>query len=117
MIIDTLWCNHLDISIKCRLVFFVFLLVIANDFAELDSSNPKLMNKSRILRIARGSGHRVEEMEDLMEKYKLMATIPKRRDMSAVSQNRNSQRMIPPQMLNHISRLGGLKDFMKMGWT
>ena len=99
---------------------FCLLLVIANDFAELDSSNPKLMNESRILRIARGSGRRVEEMRDMMEMYKNLKgglTMPKRRDMSAVSQNRNSQRMIPPQMLNHISRLGGLKDFMKMGWT
>ncbi|WOH11826.1 hypothetical protein DCAR_0831320 [Daucus carota subsp. sativus] len=95
--------------------FMIMMDSMTNE--ELDSSNPKLMNKSRILRIARGSGHRVEEMEEMMEKYKLMATIPKRRDMSAVSQNRNSQRMIPPQMLNHISRLGGLKDFMKMGWT
>lgn len=45
---------------------------------ELDSSNPKLMNESRVMRIARGSGHQVREVLEMMEEYKRLAKIWKR---------------------------------------
>ncbi|CAA3027105.1 signal recognition particle 54 kDa 2 [Olea europaea subsp. europaea] len=42
---------------------------------ELNSSNPMLMNESRIKRIARGSGRQVKDVEEMMEEYKRLAKI------------------------------------------
>ncbi|PQM41843.1 signal recognition particle 54 kDa protein 2 [Prunus yedoensis var. nudiflora] len=61
---------------------------------ELDSSNPKLMNVSGIIRIARGSGLEIREVVEMFEEYKRLAKIwskvkglkiPKKGEMSALS--------------------------------
>ncbi|MED6201258.1 hypothetical protein PIB30_093084 [Stylosanthes scabra] len=92
---------------------------------ELDSSNPKIMNESRIMRIARGSGRQVREVMEMLEEYKRLAKIwskmkglkfPKKGDMSALSRNMNAQQMgkvLPPQMLQQIGGMGGLQSLMK----
>ncbi|GAA0175391.1 RNA metabolism protein [Lithospermum erythrorhizon] len=70
---------------------------------ELDSSNLKLMNESRIGRIARGSGRPLREM-------------PKKGETSSLSRNMNAQHMgkfLPPQMLKKIGGMGGLQTLMK----
>ncbi|KNA12750.1 hypothetical protein SOVF_123090, partial [Spinacia oleracea] len=81
---------------------------------ELDSSNPKLMTDSRIMRIARGAGCHVREVMNMLEEYKRLAKIwskmkglkiPKKGEMSALSRNMNAQHMskvLPPQMLKQI---------------
>ncbi|GAU40100.1 hypothetical protein TSUD_389500 [Trifolium subterraneum] len=90
---------------------------------ELDSSNPKLMNESRMMRIARGSGHQVKEVLEMMEVYKSLAKMtmfkmPKG-NMSALSSrdmNVNLQQMgktIPPQILKQLGGIGGLQTIMK----
>ncbi|OIW19219.1 hypothetical protein TanjilG_20344 [Lupinus angustifolius] len=97
---------------------------------QLDSSNPKIMNESRMMRIARGSGRLVKEVMEMMEEYKRLAKIwskmkglkiPKKGDMSALSRNMNAQHMskvLPPQMLKQIGGMGGLQSLMKqMGST
>ncbi|KAL5703616.1 signal-recognition-particle GTPase [Ranunculus cassubicifolius] len=78
---------------------------------ELDSTNPKLMNESRMMRIARGSGRSVREVMEMLEEYKRLVKIwskmkglkiPKKGDMSAMARNNNAQTMgkvLPPQML------------------
>ncbi|CAL2277756.1 unnamed protein product [Prunus armeniaca] len=38
--------------------------------AELDSLNPELMNESRIIRIAQGSGLEIREVLEMFEEYK-----------------------------------------------
>ncbi|OAY79496.1 Signal recognition particle 54 kDa protein 2 [Ananas comosus] len=92
---------------------------------ELDSTNPKLMNESRIMRIARGSGRPVKDVMDMLEEYKRLAKIwskmkglkiPKKGEMSALSRNVNAQQMskfLPPQMLKQIGGMGGLQSLMK----
>ncbi|KAM3269025.1 signal recognition particle 54 kDa protein 1 isoform X2 [Capsicum chacoense] len=40
---------------------------------ELDSTKPKIMTESRIMRIARGSGHLVHEVLEMLEEYKRLA--------------------------------------------
>ncbi|KAL5722691.1 signal-recognition-particle GTPase [Ranunculus cassubicifolius] len=79
--------------------------------SELDSTNPKLMNESRMMRIARGSGRSVREVMEMLEEYKRLVKIwskmkglkiPKKGDMSAMARNNNAQTMgkvLPPQML------------------
>jgi signal recognition particle subunit SRP54 len=92
--------------------------------------NPKLMNESRIMRIARGSGRHVREVMEMLEEYKRLAKvwskmkglkIPKKGEMSALSRNMNAQHMskvLPPQMLKQIGGMGGLQSLMKqMGST
>lgn len=93
--------------------------------AELDSTNPKIFNDSRALRIARGSGRTVREVVEMLEEYKRLAKvwskmkglkIPKKGDMSALSRNMNVQHMskvLPPQMLKQIGGMGGLQSLMK----
>ena len=93
--------------------------------AELDSTNPKLMNESRIMRIARGSGRQVRDVMEMLEEYKRLAKIwskmkglkiPKKGEMSALSRNMNAQHMskvLPPQMLKQIGGMGGLQNLMK----
>lgn len=93
--------------------------------AELDSSNPKLMTDSRIMRIARGSGRQVGEVMEMLEEYKRLAKIwsklkglkiPKKGEMSALSRNMNAQHMskvLPQQMLKQIGGVGGLQNLMK----
>ncbi|KAL3736806.1 hypothetical protein ACJRO7_025696 [Eucalyptus globulus] len=92
---------------------------------KLDSSNPKIMNDSRIMRIARGSGRHVREVMEMLEEYKRLAKIwskmkglkiPTRGDMNMRSRNMNAQhmsRVLPPQMLKQIGGMGGLQNLMK----
>lgn len=69
---------------------------------ELDSTNPKILTESRIMRIARGSGRLVHEVMEMLEEYKRLAKIfskmkglkiPKKGDMSSLSRNMNAQNM------------------------
>lgn len=83
------------------------------------------MNESRMMRIARGSGRRVQEVGDMLEEYKRLAKIwskmkglkiPKKGEMSSLSRNMNAQHMskvLPPQMLKQIGGMGGLQNLMK----
>ncbi|KAJ1410090.1 SRP/SRP receptor, N-terminal [Sesbania bispinosa] len=87
--------------------------------AKIKRSNPKLMNESRMIRIARGSGRQIREVMEMLEEYKRLAKIwskmkglkiPKKGDMSALSRNMNAQHMskvLPPQMLKQIGGMGG----------
>uniref|UniRef100_A0ACD5W4W5 Uncharacterized protein n=1 Tax=Avena sativa TaxID=4498 RepID=A0ACD5W4W5_AVESA len=86
--------------------------------AELDSSNPKLMNGSRVTRVARGSGRTVRDVLDMLEEYKRLAKVwgkiklPKNLD----PRNTNVQEIVkslPPQMLKHIGGMGGLQSLVK----
>ncbi|KAI3915204.1 hypothetical protein MKX01_035463 [Papaver californicum] len=92
---------------------------------ELDSTNPKIMNESRVMRVARGSGRQLRDVMDMLEEYKRLAKvwgkmkglkIPKKGEMSALSRNMNAQHMskvLPPQMLKQIGGMGGLQNLMK----
>ncbi|KAH6782035.1 Signal recognition particle [Perilla frutescens var. hirtella] len=103
----------------------LFLKLTTKVIAELDSSNPKLMNESRIMRIARGCGRPIRDVMEMLEEYKRLAKIwskmkglkiPKKGDMSALSRNMNAQHMskvLPPQMLKQIGGMGGLQSLMK----
>lgn len=93
---------------------------------ELDSLDPKFMIESRMVRVARGSGHPVKEVMAMMEEYKRLSKvwskmkglkIPKDGGkMSSLSKNMNAQQMskaLPPQMLKQIGGMGGLQNLMK----
>ncbi|KAJ3708116.1 hypothetical protein LUZ61_011821 [Rhynchospora tenuis] len=94
--------------------------------AELDSTNPKLMNESRIIRIARGSGRTVQDVMEMIQLYKMFAKnlsktmkglkVPKKGGMNARSQSMTAQHVskaLPPQMLKQMGGMGGLQSLMK----
>ncbi|XVE89195.1 hypothetical protein DITRI_Ditri19aG0131000 [Diplodiscus trichospermus] len=95
-----------------------------SNWAELDSSNPKLMNESRMMRIARGSGRHIREVMEILEEYKRLAKmwskmkglkIPKNGEMSSSSRNMNAQHMskvLSPQ-IKQLVGVGGLQNLMK----
>ena len=76
------------------------------------------MNKSRINRIARGSGRPVKEVVDVLEEHKRIAKmwskLPFRRPLT---NNRDSFKSLvnalPPNMLNQLGGLNGLQNMMK----
>ncbi|KAI3878338.1 hypothetical protein MKX03_021798 [Papaver bracteatum] len=81
---------------------------------ELDSTDPKFMNESRVMRVARGSGCQIRDVMEMLEEYKRQAKvwgkmkgffeIPKKGEKSALSRNMNPQQM---------SGMGGLQNLMK----
>lgn len=83
------------------------------------------MNESRIIRIARGSGHQVREVMVMLEEYKRLAKIwsnmkglkiPKKGEMNPQTQTKNVQhlgRFLPPEMLKQIGGMDSLKNLMK----
>jgi len=78
----------------------------------LDSSNPKLINESRMTRIARGSGRLVKEVLELMDVYKHFA-----KAFSKLSQSRNPQDMVrslPPHLQNMVKKIGTTNGIMGM---
>ena len=85
---------------------------------ELDNTYPKLMNESRMKRIARGSGRPVKEVVDVLEEHKRIAKmwskLPFRRPLT---NNRDSFKSLvnalPPNMLNQLGGLNGLQNMMK----
>lgn len=113
------------ICITKGIIYMLIHYFAFNHVAELDNSNPKLMNESRIMRIARGSGRQVRDVVEMLEEYKRLAKmwskmkgikIPKKGEMSALSRNMNAQQMskiIPQQMLKQIGGMGALQNLMK----
>ncbi|XP_062230392.1 signal recognition particle subunit SRP54 2-like [Phragmites australis] len=86
---------------------------------ELDSTNPKLMNESRIIRIARGSGRLVRDVMDMLEEYKriakVMKNIPITKDVNPNSNTYMQQiiKALPPNLLKQMGGVAGLRTVMK----
>ncbi|KAG2627068.1 signal recognition particle 54 kDa protein 2-like [Panicum virgatum] len=88
---------------------------------ELDNTYPKLMNESRMKRIARGSGRPVNEVVDVLEEHKRIAKmwskLPFQNIKRPSTNNRDSLKQLvnalPPNMLNQLGELNGLQNMMK----
>ncbi|KAG8372511.1 hypothetical protein BUALT_Bualt12G0073800 [Buddleja alternifolia] len=80
---------------------------------ELDSSNLKLMNESRIMRIARGCRRPVRDVMEMLKKYKITAKTRKRLEISKKGDMnaRNMRNVLPPDMLRQLGGIGGLSEF------
>ncbi|KAJ0986809.1 hypothetical protein J5N97_005165 [Dioscorea zingiberensis] len=76
--------------------------------AELDSTNPKLMNEARIRQIARDSGQHVRDVMDMFEEYNRLAKIwstMKRLEINA----QQLSKFHPEHMVRQIGGDGGLQ--------
>ena len=87
---------------------------------ELDNTYPKLMNESRMKRIARGSGRPVNEVVDVLEEHKRIAKmwskLPLQNIKRPLTNNRDLKPLVnalPPNMLNQLGGLNGLHNMMK----
>ncbi|CAN6283906.1 unnamed protein product [Urochloa humidicola] len=88
---------------------------------ELDSTNPKLMNESRIKRVARGSGRPVKEVVGMLDEHKRIAKMMSKltpRDRRLLNTNNRDPlkplaNVIPPSMLNQLGGLNGLQNMVK----
>lgn len=90
--------------------------------AELDSSNLKAFNESRIMRIARGSGRIVRDVMEVLEQYKRMTKLfsnvkgLKKLKSGDMSSNKSAQQLMSnvmsPQMLQQFGGMGGLQNLM-----
>lgn len=98
-------------------------LVIMDSMTDQELDFPKVLNSSRIIRIARGSGRSVKEVNELMTQHKtfeklvgsgglnnMMKQKSKSGRIPAPSQMAN---MIPPDMLKKIGGTNGLSNMMK----
>ncbi|KAL5722328.1 signal-recognition-particle GTPase [Ranunculus cassubicifolius] len=79
---------------------------------ELDSRDLNLMNESRIMRIARGSGSSVEQVRELFKEYKRFSKLYKNAKQIGNKGNGISK-MIPPGMLGPMGGMSGLQNIMK----
>lgn len=89
--------------------------------AELDSTDPKMMSESRILRVARGAGRQVRDVKDMLEEHKRMAKMMKkmpkmanmgkrRCDSSSLSKILDA---LPQSVVNQFGGAGGMQNILK----
>lgn len=84
----------------------------------LELDNPKLLNGPRIVRVARGSGTSVREVNELLMQYKQFEKVvgkmkgfkPGRGGAANMQQ---LQSMVPPQLLKQMGGAGGLQQLMR----
>ena len=81
--------------------------------AELDSPDAKVMNASRILRVARGSGRTLEDVHDLLNMYKQTCKVvkPMSKMLHKNMDLRQINKLLPTSML---SQLGGREALQSM---
>ena len=88
-------------------------MVIMDSMTNQELDNPKILNVSRINRIARGSGTSIEEVNGLHVLYKQFEKLAHKMKgiKSSRNINQNLQNMIPSQLLN---KMGGINNISKM---
>jgi signal recognition particle subunit SRP54 len=82
--------------------------------AELDGTSPKLMNQSRINRVARGSGRPVREVVDMLEEHKRMAKMmSKLPNVKRPNDINHLVNAIPQPLLNQFGGKFGLQNLIR----
>jgi signal recognition particle subunit SRP54 len=101
-------------------------MTIMDSMTDAELDDPKLMSQSRIMRIARGSGHWPTEVIELLEQFKMMQStmqktmkknkkLGKQTDMRNMDSHTVAQMMqrMNPQMLQHLGGVTGLDAMMR----
>lgn len=100
-------------------------LSIMNSMTDEELDNPKVQfNQSRMIRISRGAGRDVKDVEDLLSEYKRLSKLVSRvgknkalktGDFSQLQRNMPQQlsRMMDPKMLQQMGGASGLQNLMK----
>eukprot|EP01122_Echinamoeba_exundans_P011391 TRINITY_DN4519_c0_g2_i1.p1 TRINITY_DN4519_c0_g2~~TRINITY_DN4519_c0_g2_i1.p1 ORF type:complete len:455 (-),score=136.77 TRINITY_DN4519_c0_g2_i1:69-1433(-) len=89
-------------------------MTIMDSMTDEELDNPKVLNQSRLNRVARGSGRSVAEVNELLVRYKqLEKTVEKMKGFKGGRAGMNQlQNMIPPQMLK---QMGGSNMLRALG--
>jgi len=76
---------------------------------------PKVLNNSRILRVARGSGRSVRDVTELLAQYKQFEkVVGKMKGMRPGRQGvAQMQKMVPPHLLKQMGGAGNLNQLMR----
>jgi len=93
----------------------VYYLTIIDSMTDQEKDFPKILNNQRIIRIARGSGRRIGEVQELLAQHKQFEKVVER--MKGMRPGRGGMQqmknMIPPNMLNQLGGASGLNQFLR----
>lgn len=91
-------------------------MVIMDSMTEKELDNPKLLNQSRMARIARGSGCSINEVNELIKQHRTFENVVKtsmkgmKGGRGGVNQMAN---MVPPHLLKQMGGASALNNLMK----
>lgn len=86
---------------------------IMDSMTDQELDNSKLLNASRLTRIARGSGRKVQEVNELMAQYKQFEKIIGNKPLKNANNMRNMANLLPPQLMKQMGGHGGLQAMMR----
>jgi signal recognition particle subunit SRP54 len=90
-------------------------MTIMDSMTDEELDNPKILNQSRMLRIARGSGKSLREVNELITQYKSFEKVIGR--MKGLKPGRGSinqlQNLVNPQILKQMGGAGGLNSLIR----
>lgn len=95
---------------SAKIKAYITIMDSMND-QELD--NAKILNASRINRIARGSGRKIQEVNELLAQYQQFAKIFSKNNMKNPNNMRNLASMMPPQLMKQMGGPGAIQNLMK----
>jgi signal recognition particle subunit SRP54 len=90
-------------------------ITIMDSMTDQELDNAKVLNASRIARIARGSGRRIQEVNELLVQYKQFEKIIGTKGLKNMNPNnmRNMANMLPPQVMQRMGGPGAIQQMMR----
>jgi signal recognition particle subunit SRP54 len=90
-------------------------ITIMDSMTDQEKDFPKILNQQRIIRIARGSGRPLREIQELLAQHKQFEKVVEK--MKGMRPGRGGvnqmQKMIPQNLLNQMGGAGGLNQLMR----
>jgi len=90
-------------------------MTIMDSMNDQELDNPKVLNPSRLNRIARGSGKSIKDVNELLAQHKQFEkVVGKMKGMKPGRVGVNQiQNMVPPHLLKQMGGAGGLNSFIR----
>lgn len=90
-------------------------ITIMDSMTDQELDNSKVLNASRINRIARGSGRKVQEINELMAQYKQFEKLIGSKGGLLKNPNnmRNMANLLPPQLMQRMGGPGAIQQMMR----
>eukprot|EP00026_Physarum_polycephalum_P007325 Phypoly_transcript_07384.p1 GENE.Phypoly_transcript_07384~~Phypoly_transcript_07384.p1 ORF type:complete len:483 (+),score=96.62 Phypoly_transcript_07384:178-1626(+) len=88
-------------------------ITIMDSMTDKELDNAKLLNASRLERIARGSGRRLQEVNELLAQYKQFEKIIGTKGLKNPNNLRNMANLLPPQLMQRMGGPGAIQQMMR----
>jgi len=88
-------------------------ITIMDSMTDQELDNSKVLNASRIARIARGSGRRPQEVNELLAQYKQFEKIIGTKGLKNPNNMRNMANLLPPQLMQKMGGPGAIQQMMR----